>query len=175
MMPKLHHRFRPKADRQLLQDLIQEAWGKWHEENFPESRQREIGMLLADRLELRYPQADMVVLQKYGLASSPETVSINVFSPDRQRWDVYTSIKLSRPVLCPSGRVQFFVGGDRRGPDQLPRDFEPFFDKVRMGRGQYNAEMRYKPQQNEQRQYPAWNEVADELKVTGPWIREKLK
>jgi len=175
MNPKLHHRFRPKADWQLLQDSIQEAWGQWHKKNFPESEQRVIGMLLADRLELRYPQADMEVLHKYGLANSPEAAIINVFSPDSQRWDVYISITLSRRVLCPSGRAQFFVGGDRSGSDQLPKEFEPFFNKVREGREQYNAEMRYRPQQSEQEQYPTWNKIADELKVTGPCIREKLK
>lgn len=175
--PKLHHRFRPKADQQLLHDLIQEAWGQWHDEQFAESEQGAMSEMLATRLEARYPSSDMEVLKRYQLASLAEAVSVNVFDPDRQRWDVYTSIKLARPVPCPLGRAQFFVGGrnHRSGDDQLPVEFEPFFEKVRINREQYNAETRFKPQQNERWQYPTWNELADELRVAGPWIKEHLE
>lgn len=173
MKSQLDRKYRPKADRQLLRDLIQEAWGAYHDEQFPEWEQEVTGLQLASLLEQRFPQDDMAVLAKYHLASEPESVSINIYHPTRQRWDVYASVKLPRPVLCPQGRAHFFVGGNgRTGDDHLPSEFEPFFNKIREAREAYNAEATFTPERNGT--YPTWAEIAGQLAVAGKYITANL-
>lgn len=174
MKSQLDRKYRPKADRQLLRDLIAEAWEAYSKEQFPEWEQDATGLKLASLLEQRFPQDDMAVLAKYHLASAPENVSINIYHPTRQRWDVYANIKLPRPVLCPQGRAHFFVGGNgRTGDDHLPAEFEPYFNKVLFAREAYNSEARFTPERNGS--YPTWAEIADQLAVAGKHIRARLE
>lgn len=172
---RLDSRYRPKADRELLRALIQDAWQAYHGEHFPEDRQTAIGERLAALLEQRFPLADMEVLVKYGLASAPESASVNVYHPVRERWDVYTSVKLPRPVLCPQSRAHFFVGGEAYRPsngDHLDdTEFGPFFSAIVTARDAYSKEVKFTPERTDVG-YPTWEEIAQQLPVTGPHIRE---
>lgn len=170
---KLTNKYRPKADAQLLRDLTQEAWDAHYAEHFPEAEQAEITGKIATLLERRFPPADMAVLAKYGQASSVTDVSVNIYHPERRRWDVYAHAKLALGVLCPQGRAHFSVGGpDTGGDHRLPAEFEPYFEKVRTARDTYNTEAMFRPQRVNG-SYPTWEEIAEALPVTGKLIRQK--
>lgn len=174
MINPLDKHYRPKADRQRLHALINEAWEAHSKTQFPEWEQESTGLMLASLLEQRFPPADMVVLEKYGQAKAPPEVSINIYHPARERWDVYASVKLPRPVLCPQGRAHFFVGGKGRdSDDHLSADFESFFNKIREAREGYNAEIRYTPERVNG-SYPTWQEIAERLPVAGAHIRTEM-
>jgi hypothetical protein len=167
---KPNQKYRPKADYQLLRDLINEAWQSYHDKHFSEASQAAIGEKLVALLERQFPQDDMNVLAKYNLADTPKSASINIYAPERQRWDVYASLPLPRPVLTPQGRASFFVGGpDLIRGDHLGKEFEPYFDKVREARAAWAAESRFKPVRGEAG-YPTWKEIAEQLPVAGSFI-----
>jgi hypothetical protein len=177
--PRLDHRYRPKADAQLLARIKREAWEQYHEAQFSEVIRSDIGERIAKLLEGRYPQSDMLVLQKYGQARECKDVSVSIYHPERKRWDVHCSIPLGRGVLCPTGYCSYYVGGAtwrERQDDRLPEDMVPFFDLIMTAREAYQAEDHYQPGRggDAKMQYPTWREIAAVLPVTGPQILKEL-
>jgi hypothetical protein len=177
MIPQLNKRYRPKADAQLLARIKREAWEQYHEAQFSEVVRSDIGERIARLLEIRYPQSDMFILQKYGQARECKDVSVSIYHPERKRWDVHCSIPLGRGVLCPTGYCSYYVGGTvlRQGQDDhLPDDMMPFFDLVVKAREAYQAENHYLPERGGDLKYPTWREIAAVLPVTGPRIIAEL-
>lgn len=178
MTHMLDKRYRPKADAQLMARLKREAWERYHETQFSEATRKEIGERIAGLLEIHYPHADMQVLLKYGQARECKDVSVSVYHPERQRWDVHCSIPLGRGVLCPTGYCSYYVGGAslrKSTEDQLPDDLLPFFDLVLKAREEYQAENHYDPERGQDLKYPTWREIAAVLPVTGPRIIAELE
>lgn len=174
-MQPIDNHYRSKADRQRLYTLINEAWEAHSKTQFPEWEQEATGLMLASLLEQRFPPADMAVLAKYKLASAPPEVSVNIYNPTNQRWDVYASVKLPRQVLCPQGRAHFFVGGNGRdGDDHLSAEFELFFNRIREAREGYSAEICYKPERVNG-SYPTWREIAERLPIAGALIYKEME
>lgn len=178
MVQPIDKHYRPKADRQRLYTLINEAWEAHSKVQFPEWEQESTGLMLASLLEQRFPPADMIVLEKYGQAKAPPEANVNIWNPTSERWDVYANVKLPRPVLCPQGRAHFYVGGLNEGnsdrDNHLSAEFEPFFNKIREAREAYNAEMRYTPDRING-SYPTWREIADRLPIAGAHIRREIE
>lgn len=113
MKSRLEKRYRPNADYAEFRQLRDAAWEEFHAQQFPEELRRQVGERLAQHLESRFPITDMLVLDKYGQAEHRDKVSVSVYNPATERWDVHTSIEMFRKVLVPAWKGTLFCGGRR--------------------------------------------------------------
>lgn len=92
--PRPTDRYRPRADRDTLTSLIREATQAFSAKLKAEVEAANPGGIIAAWLEVRYPQADMAVLQRYGFAKPRDKVTVSAA-------DEYFGIDLGRELLLP--------------------------------------------------------------------------
>ena len=93
-------RYRPKADRLILIQAVQDAWSAKKNE-WIEKHEALVGSTATERLELLCPAEDMRVLQKYGVARPVETAGIRIYNCRTDRWDAVYGVVLEHPVVVP--------------------------------------------------------------------------
>ena len=93
-------RYRPKADRSMLLQLIRKAY-IGIEKDWIEKYDQLISSAATEHLELIYPVEDMTVLQKYEKSRSDERIGIRIYNCRTKHWDMMYLATLLYPVLVP--------------------------------------------------------------------------
>lgn len=75
-IPAPQQRYMPKKHGDIARRILDAAWQRYQETQFPEAERQRVGEIVAAELERRNPAADMEVLARYGLTQpegKPET------------------------------------------------------------------------------------------------------
>lgn len=67
----------------------------------------------------------------------------------------------------------FCADQDKRDAEKVPKDLEPFFNRIVEERKLVKVEDKYRPERIDGK-YPTWQEIAAQLPITGPYIIRTL-
>jgi hypothetical protein len=84
-IPAPQSRYMPKKQGNLARRILDAAWQRHQERQFPEDERKRIGEIVSTELERRFPVADMDVLERYGLThveGKPETETEYLRNPE---------------------------------------------------------------------------------------------
>lgn len=121
-VPDARALFRKGQDGPLLKDIARAAFAALSAVRLPRSEVERVAAVLHAALLDRFPQADMLVLQRYGFAQLHDRVTVEFRGP----YEDASTIRLPEGVLSPGARASFFVGTAANGvpaPDETVEFF----------------------------------------------------
>ena len=194
----LKARFKPRAERGLLSQLIQEAWQDYSDRVASKERQAEVAERIARYFEGLIPAPDFEVLQRYNCIVWEDRANVRVYDADTEEDAMYRAafgVELPRkvPVLGKGGygypsivaceptemRGEPEGAAEERARHPL-RDLDPYFLALLTARKQYQREYKasmewpaeYAAGEGAGR-YPTWGDIAERWPVLGERLRKK--
>lgn len=100
--------FRKGQDVPVLKDIARAAFAAFSAVCLPRSEVARAGALLRAALIERFPQTDMLVLQRYGFAQPHDRVSVEFRGPSP--YEEKAVIRLDEAILSPGSQPSFNIG-----------------------------------------------------------------
>jgi hypothetical protein len=169
--------YRMTQDPELLRRITTTALGEHQRRMMTDAdREKLVAILLAD-VERRYPQADMVVLERYGFAKPREAL----FVATRGHKRMYR-IDLPETVVLPAAAVEMVMPGVGRVADPVPDAALCFFDIIEQVDALRSDLLGVRPitdwpvrfKKNEGRP-PIWAEIEAAFPLVGKWLAGQRK
>lgn len=171
-IPRGRSAYRPTVDGALLQRIVTTALGAYERQNTPDDLRQWIADILLDDIEGRFPQAEMLVLKKYGHAHDRTWLVVDL--PDSLSF----RIELPRPVALNTAAcaLAYAPSAETRTP-AVPVATNTFFEdalhveRLRSSWRTYGGPLPWIAKfKREQKRAPRWEEIEAAFPVVGEWL-----
>jgi hypothetical protein len=167
--------YRPTIDVPLLRRICSAATSARVSAALPDERRAAVAAALLEVLRQRYPQDDMQVLKRWGLAWDHRNIGI------RYTRHSHIFVELPEPCLMPKGGAPTFVS-EVAHPDsevQIPADADEYFRAlheinelgVRAG-GAHAWAARFRKAEG---RHPRWQEIEAAWPLIGEWLADQRR
>jgi hypothetical protein len=167
--------FRKTIDGPLLKSIATKAYVAWCKRELPDSETARVAEALKRDLLERFPPADMVVLERYGLTEAAGPTFINLATRDPGEKPLW--IETAGEFLTPIRANRFSIDMGTRYPmtdHPVPADVEGYCRKVvelrRARRGFDDAVIWPGQFQVAKARWPKWIEIERQFPLIGEWL-----
>jgi hypothetical protein len=173
--------FRKVEDRLLLANIARAAYKAMAARILPQLLHDEAAAALSRDLVARFPQDDMLVLERYGAARGHKGATVSIGS-GADGYSDPVKIAFAEPVLAPVTNVTFYadLGGKPRDDiAAVPEGLLPFFRKaaaIGRDRKRFDELVHFPaPFRTREGRWPRWQEIERQVPEVGEWLAQQRR